>query len=280
MRLRCTLGSYLLLVVAFASPTRAELIGVEFDFSDGGVFVIDETGSGATFVGPSGVAGLNSLAVDSGGGLYSAARSDSEVQVTDDLVTIDPLTGQGTVVASLTGITAPNIRALAFSPDDELFGIHFEPATQTEPSTNTLVRIDPGDGQVTIVALLAIAGIQGLDFAPDGTLYGWGTYWGLVTIDTGDGSYTDIGQFAGGSPIMQTLEFAADGTLQGAGTRLWSVDVSTGSFTQVGTGTLPDIRGIARVSLPAPVPALGGWGTLLLCAALAGTAALACRART
>jgi hypothetical protein len=46
---------------------EAELIAVEYAASDGGVFVIDETGAGEALLGPSGAARLNSLAVNSSG---------------------------------------------------------------------------------------------------------------------------------------------------------------------------------------------------------------------
>jgi hypothetical protein len=261
---------------ALAASAEAELIAVEYAASDGGVFVIDETGAGEALLGPSGAARLNSLAVNSSGVLYSTAQTLPGGEPSDTLVTIDRRTGAAALVASLSGITDPDIRALAFAPDGTLYGIHFE------SSTSTLIEIDPDNGQITIVAALAITGIQGLEFGPGGVLYGWGTYWGLVTIDTSDGSHTDIGLFAGGSPIIQTLAFTPDGTLYGAGSRLFTIDDSSGTFVQVGTGTLPDIRGMVSVpELPPTIPALGEWGSVALCGLLmAFGSSIALRRRT
>jgi hypothetical protein len=154
---------------AAVAPPHAGLMGVNFDFQDSGVFSIDEAIGQSTLIGNSGASGLNALALHSNGARYSAARSSTDASPlpTDRLVTIDAATGAATVVATLTGISEPSIRALAFSPADVLFGMHHVSAE------NTIVSIDITSGQITTVgSTSASAGLQGLDFAADGTLYG------------------------------------------------------------------------------------------------------------
>ena len=222
------------LMHTFASPTKALFLGVGFDFDDSDVYRINETIGRRGFIGPSGVPGLNALAANSAGIFYSVARSSTDVaeRPTDRLVTIDPQSGTATVVATLAGITEPAIRALAFAPNDVLFGIHHA------ATNNTLVRIDTVSGQATVVSpTVASAGMQALDFAADGTLFSWDIFRGLVTIDTSDGTTTDVNTHQGGSPVIQTIAFAADD-------RLFTIDTNTGAFAQLGSLSLNDIRGM------------------------------------
>lgn len=80
------------------------------------------TGVGAA-IGNSGFAGLNSLAVNNSGTIYSAV--DTFGATTWPLVTINPSTGAGTSVATLNfGSVRPDVRGLAFSAGNVLFAVN------------------------------------------------------------------------------------------------------------------------------------------------------------
>jgi hypothetical protein len=94
-----------------------------------------------------------------------------------------------------------------------------------------------------------------------------------VTIDTTDGSATNVNKFSGGSPVIQTIAFAPDGTLYGSGSRLYNINPSSGTFAQVGTGSLDEICGMVYL---VPEPSMIG----LAAAALLGLTATARRNRS
>ena len=127
-------------------------------------------------------------ALNNGGGLTSTI-------VDDELYTINPLTGMGTLVGS-TGLTA--IQAISFSSAGALFGWDIGLG---------LLGIDPLTGIATDinVAIGATANIQTIAFDTDGTLYGAGD--ALYTIDTITGMVTLIG--SGGYTDVRGMDFMA-----------------------------------------------------------------------
>ena len=94
-----------------------------------------------------------------------------------------------------------------------------------------------------------IFGIQGLDFSPTGTLYGWSVQSGvgLVTIDPITGLGNDVNPAVGAMFEIQSLAFDSGGTLFGARDGLFQIDTTTGVAVQIGSGGLGDIRGLALI---------------------------------
>ena len=97
----------------------------------GNAFLINgETGED-TPLGNTGFTNLNSLARNSRGEFYTVRSNPNFPDDEQLLLTVDPQTGEGTVVTvlDLEGVPNVSIRAMAFSPTDELYAIHIAPGT-------------------------------------------------------------------------------------------------------------------------------------------------------
>jgi hypothetical protein len=237
----------LFLLLFHALPLKAALLAVQWD-SDSPVYRIDEcTGVGA-LVGRSGALGLNSLARDVSGKLFSVGFDPAGSY----LATIDASTGRATHGEYLRfqGDINEDVRGLAFSPGGVLFAIN-NSSSGIGSNPDDLFTIDVNTGVGTLVGRTGFNGIQGLDFSPDGTLYGWdvgngdGIGAGLVRINPITGAAVDVDTSVSGSGRIQTLAFAPDGTLYGAGDALYKIDVATGTATVIGGGGYSDVRGLA-----------------------------------
>jgi hypothetical protein len=240
------LGPVILLGLALSVSVQADIIGVS---SGGLVYAIDGSTGVFRTIGPTGDSGLhNSLAKDSSGVLYSVAAYDR-------LISINPTTGEATLVATIT--PELDVRGLAGSSDGTLYAI----------SGVSLYRINASTGETTLVSTASgidgLAGIQALAFSPTGVLYGYSVYRGLLTIDAETGATTDVNPSVSGLITqIQGLAFGPDGTLYGARGNLWRIDPSTDAYTIVGGGGIVidgvDIRGIEwvpRAGPPIPEPA-------------------------
>jgi len=186
-------------VLSVADRAEGDMVGVSWSATNSPVVRLDEsTGAGAT-IGLSGFTGLNALAVDGSGTLYSAV--DNINAITKPLITINPSTGAGTAVAPLNfGAIEPFVRGLAFSPAGVLYAVNNTgPPGQTV--SHDLYTIDPNTGIGTHVGITGL-GVQGIDFSPGGILYGWDVFDGLVTIDTATGAATDVNPLVGGSALL------------------------------------------------------------------------------
>jgi hypothetical protein len=224
----------LLFVVILLSPSvlRAEFLGVNYNDNNSQVVIIDETTGASTLVGLSGFSRLNSMARNHQGTIYSASSNK--------LITINPVTGEGTNIATLNAAA------------DVLYGIK-------EGVPDYLVTINTDSGAVSLVGNTGLRGIQALEFSPAGILYGWdvGSGYltsghGLVTIDPATGVSTPVSSTLGTIDI-QTLAFGKNNKLYGAGQgNFYSIDVGTGAATLIGTGTYKDLRGIAFFPVPEP----------------------------
>ena len=236
-----------------AGSISVSIIGVSWDETNSPVIKIDETtGTGST-IGYSGFKKLNSLAQSASGLLYSVGDDSGGSSL---LITIDSDSGKGTQIAKLNfGTTTPDVRGLTFSPSGILFAVNNPGNTW---NYDDLYIIDPYTGIGTIVGSTGLSGIQGLDFSPSGTLYGWDIHIGLVTIDTETGIATDVNSSVGGTVDIQTITFTSDGRLFGAKEVLYQINSSTGEYTFVGSGAYADVRGIEYLSqtytTPTPSP--------------------------
>ncbi len=119
---------------------------------------------------------------------------------TSMLVRLDPATGStATVVGDLA---LPNARAMAFDAAGTLY-----------VATSSLYTVDPATASKTLVGGPIFNGVtlSGMDFAPDGTLYGvalrgTGADGGLLRVEPTTGAGTVL--FISGRPFQQGIRFA------------------------------------------------------------------------
>lgn len=215
------------------SLTTATLIGVSWNNTDSVISLIDENTGAGSQLGYSGFNKLNALARDESGHIYSCSGAD--------LIKIDSATGCGVHIATLKGIDS--IRGMAFSAEGVLYALH------KAPSSCQLYTISVTDGTTQFIGNTS-SGIQELDFRSDGTLYGWDTSMGLVTIDTATGATMDVNPIVGGSVAVQALLFGPDDTLYGARYGLYTINPSSGAMSLIGSGGYTDIRGIEFIPEP------------------------------
>ncbi|MBI4340816.1 MAG: PEP-CTERM sorting domain-containing protein [Candidatus Omnitrophica bacterium] len=266
--------SVALLVFMLASgasgASAATILGVSWE---GSVVSIDSSSGSSSSVGSSGFSGLNSLARSSTGQLITVAGHP--LLTTDStLVDINPSTGAGTSLGTITGLPAGTIRAAAFSSSDVLFAIANGGGPFSTTEADDLYTINLSSGVPTLIGNTGFAGIQGLAFAPDGTLYGWDvtsdfTGAGLIALNPSTGSGSDVNALVGEAGVdIQALAVASDGTLYGARNTLYLIDSTTGSPSAVGSGGYPDVRGIevlGRSNGPpptSPIPEPATWWLL------------------
>lgn len=237
------------------SYAMADLIGVTW--TDALAVRIDEiTGTGST-IGHVGFDELNSLDVNSSGTFFSVCSSSKT------LITINPITGDGTAVANLSCDIPPDVRGLAFDPTGVLFASIDGPGPDMG-DLNYLYTIDVATGQCTLIGGTGLTSLQSITFSPSGILYGWevSASWvgqgGLVTIDPLTGIATDVNPSVGGAnSSIQGIAFAPDGTLYGARDSLYEIDPLTGEYSSIGSGGYYDVRGIAYIPIPSTILLLG-----------------------
>ena len=221
------------------TSASAGFIGVSWD---GDVYSINESTGSGSLIGASGWSQLNSMAMDRSGRFLTATRGSSS-----RIVEIDPVTGKGTL------FHAPfldDIRAMAYSPDGILYAIQDVGAVHSVLYILDL-SVPFGDSDVVkFVGQSTIGGIQGMTFAPDGTLYAWSVSSGLITMDPDTAEATDVNDRSDGSSEIQSLAFAPDGTLYGVHNALFTLDTTTGGLNLVGRGGYEEVRGFEWIPSP------------------------------
>jgi hypothetical protein len=245
----CTVGD-------FGPMTEIEFRddGVLFGTTGGGssaLVIIDPSSCDETLVGNHPVGSLNGL--EFVGGVLYGAFFEPDKQVSPDGVSPTSLVIVDTTDASLT-----TIDSLPYNP---VRGLAWDAATSTlygvgAPAQNlgfgdTLFTIDPGTGAASAIGPTGWQ-IGGIEFGPDGVLYG--------------GAVTGLNE-----------------TVVGGSAPLLTLDTATGVATPVGSGTGANaISGLAFVPggqgpSVLEVPALGEIGALALTLLLGGCAFVALR---
>ena len=198
------------------------------------------TGSGSQ-IGTTGVAGLNAMA-KVGNTLVSVSSGSA-------LVAIDPFTGAGTTIVTLSP-ALNSVRGLATTPQGVLYALQ-DAGTTSQP--DRLHTIDPTTGVTTLIGLASHNGLQGLCSDLVGQLYAWdvgpgtGIGVGLVAVDPLTGASTDVNPGVGNAVDIQCLAVSPAGVLYGGRSSLFTLDVTTGVATLVGTGGYTDLRGMEFV---------------------------------
>ena len=225
-----------------ALTVSADFLGVTWT---GDTYRVSAASGTGALIGPTGWSQLNSMARNSSGQFIAASTLSPP-----RLLEVDPGTGQ----AGVFHIPFLNdIRALAFSPVGDLYAVEDLSSAHSDLYFLDLA-VAPGDSGIKVfIGRSTIIGIQGMTFAPDGTLYGWSVGRGLITIDPQTAEATDVNLFPDGSSAIQTLAFGPDGTLYGIHDSLYTIDTETGAIALVGAGGYSSIRGFEWE--PGPCPA-------------------------
>ena len=142
---------------------------------------------------------------------------------TGRLYTVDPATG--IAVKACSGL--PNLHGLAINPVDVPGPAGSWPAGTLFASRTSLYVIDPSDCGLTDLGPIGAAGevFSGLDFRPDGTLFGaqlaaFGQPESLFAIDTATAQGSLVGTIGPGFDRVGSLAFDANGVL-------WVSDINT-----------------------------------------------------
>jgi len=104
-------------------------------------------------IGDIGFEDVDALAFSPWGELFAASMASYE------LITIDPLTGAGTVVGPLIGLPGTFLGAIAFRRDGTLYGIDME---TSDGGPSNLYTIDTDTGAVTPVGPLGFESVEGM----------------------------------------------------------------------------------------------------------------------
>ncbi|WP_295445624.1 choice-of-anchor D domain-containing protein [uncultured Thiodictyon sp.] len=228
---------------------------------NGRVYNVDPKTGASKLLGPSGFTQTNSLTADRAGRLITAVVTTTAAPF---LVQIDPLTGVGTRLVTISGpLTA--LESLAFSPQGQLFAFH----------GSSLYRIDLATGQSSLVGTAANFNNGFLGFAPDGTLFGWSFYMsfyggGLYQLNTETGAAVDVNPSVGGTSgsAPHAIGFGTDGALYGGGSDggtiidWYRINTLTGASQRIGGMTF-FMSGLAVATLPTEIAIEGNNVTIM-----------------
>ncbi len=208
--------------------------------ANGSVYTVDTVAGSTTFVGNCGYA-VHALARDANGVFWTVGDG------ANDLVRIDPQTGAGTSVATLS--LSSSVRGMAFEHDGSLFLV-VSPGPGLECK---LEQVDMNTFAVTAIGSTLLPDIEGMCRIPEqinGHMFlGWdvgpggSNGHGLVTLSQNSGIFSDL-HAAGGDNSILALAIDPVGRCIGVGRRLYRVDRLTGVSSPI-SGDL----GVALVGL-------------------------------
>tara|TARA_R110002126_G_scaffold6119_18_gene32331 strand:- start:22022 stop:23149 length:1128 start_codon:yes stop_codon:yes gene_type:complete len=196
----------------------------------GDVYEVDLSTSATTFIGSTGMAAGNQIATDGDGTIYAILDDDQ-------LVTIDPTTAATTWIATLA---VDEVRALAIDPTSGLLYAAID-ASVVAGAFDEIWTIDLAGPTVNVLGSTGLAGLQALDFAPNGTLYGWdlGPFPpngdGLVVINLNTGAALPINPANNNGWVHQWLVVVDETTAYVGASSYEQVHLTTGNTTPVGT---------------------------------------------
>ena len=157
------------------------------------------------------------------------------------LITIDPLTGAGTLVGptGIIGEDGPAVRALAIKSTGEMYAM-------SNTASSDLYSVNASNGAGTFVANTGLLRPGDIVFDANDVLYAVDETNILYTVDEVTGTRTVVG--ATGVTLGGLAYDPTDGTMYGSGTNddIYTIDVETGAATLLGTtglgGNIPDIH--------------------------------------
>lgn len=293
-RLSWLLGILVVFLSAPSAPAQI-LYAAIGDDSGNGLYTINPTTSASTFVGPIAIGGTTQVGVTGlaihplSGVMYGVTTEE-----TTRLITIDPATGNATVIGDVSPDAVPDI---TFSADGTLYGwqkgipagLRASPTSSKAsgrrslvPSQGVLLTIDLATGVGTPVGSpQSISPMQGCGISSVlGTIYLSlaGASGSLRTVDPATGVTTAGPTMDGPGDPIAALATSPTGVLFGATNegQLITINTSTGAVTLIGDFDLPegtDALVFTNSALGAGallnVPAVSHIGLLVLGAALA-----------
>jgi hypothetical protein len=195
----------------------------------GDVYEVDLGTSASTLIGSTGLNGGNQIAAAADGTLYAILDDDL-------LVTIDPETAATTTIASLA---LDEVRTLAIHPTTGILYAAID-ASVVAGSFDEIWTIDLAGPTITVLGSTDLAGLQALDFSPNGTLYGWdlGPFPpngdGLVWIDQGTGLAFPVDNSLNNGWVHQWLVVVDDTTAYIGSNDYELLDLTTGNTSSFG----------------------------------------------
>jgi hypothetical protein len=180
---------------------------------------------------------------------------------TDDLVTINPVTGVGTVGPTITGTglsASVPIYSIAWDP---LTGILYGNTSKGDGATaDTLYSINPTTGAATLIGQIGYNDVYALGFGQDGTL------WGVENNDDNGGLVdinltTGLGTLTGNTGVQGVFDIASDpatGAFYAGESNtfaLYSLNVATATASEIGSyESVANIAGLAFLGAATPEP--------------------------
>jgi len=261
MKRRRTLGNFLgglaavvasafTLIFPLAASAGSTLYGAT---GSGGVlsvlYTIDKATGAGTAIGPIGF-NVSGIAFDPTTGILYGLSGNREAGA-PELITINPTTGAGTLVGTVTAIPG-GYADITFDAAGQLYGFN-------EPGCDCLVRIDKATAAVTFVGPTTPSATSGLAFSNAGTLYldGVGS---LRILDPVTGAVTStISPFS--RPVAMGMDFDENDILYGlerlgngpSGPRnLVTINTANGAVTTIGA-TVPGLDALAFEKNQPPV---------------------------
>lgn len=231
-------GDYLVGVVSGFAPGTAPTIRI--DLSTGEYSILNEQGRA-----------YNSLAQNSSGELFAGWFNGSGENGRVSKLDLET----GAILQTFDAATpgADSSRGLSFSHSDVLYAaVNRNDSSGSPTLDDDLYVFDLANEATALIGSLGFSRVQGLDFSPDGTLYAWDVEEGLLIVNPMTGLAADVSPAQPGTAEIQSLAFTPDGRLFGARGNLYTIDPNTGAFSQLGTGSGIDLRGIEYVMVPEP----------------------------
>ena len=257
-------GTYQVVVSNSGGETRSSVVTLSVD-------TVSTTGSGFSIYASENSFPARLFRVNSASGATSAIspltfapgldfrRNGVLYGSSSTLSIISTTTGVATAIGALPELVV----SIAFSPSDELYGVSNGGRTlyKLDPSTGRSLGGVPISGTTFPSGSAFLNEINGIDFAPDGKLYGVG--FGLYLINPNTGTATRItpsGRSICGE-LLEDLDFGPDGqlraataSLNGVLSKLYTIDPITGLGQYVGSMGAT-ISGVATL-LDVPTPSL------------------------
>jgi len=151
-------------------------------------------------------------------------------------ITIDP--NDNFKICPLSSALESDVEALDIHPQT---GVIYVASGKDTKKPGYFYQLNGQTGELIEMGPTGFAEIDGISFAPDGTLWGWATGDGLVTIDTKTGEATLIISYAGeiedltwniGGTILYGVGNLVDGSSD-TGMKLLAYDTATGTLETV-----------------------------------------------
>jgi len=213
------------------------------------LYTIDQATGAASAVGGA-LTDIGDLTGDGASRLWGVS-----LNATNNLVRIDPLTGNAIGAVAITGTRAGQITSLAYDPvTGVLFG-------NTSPGFgdadgDDLYVIDPGTGVATFVGPIEFNDVFALGFDQSGVLFGVADSTNeLISIDTATGLGTFVANMQVGSlfDIASRPEDDVMFAVESISQFTYTLDTSNGNLTGVGAWLGPtNLVGLAFASVPEP----------------------------